>query len=170
MAIASGKTVGSSATGRISHIAPAKPKGATTKKKPAVDQLAGDTTYKQQRDAAHRALGDYQAQMAASQNSYTTDYNRNLYNQNKQESVDQVNQADDYAARGMSHSGVRLKASGDLKSSYDDRSNTLNEGQANFNSSLASGFQNYQSTQRLNDVRYRNEAINRRATYLGSGL
>ena len=169
MAIASGKTVGSSATGRISHIAPAKPKG-TVKKKPAVDQLAGDTTYQQQKNEAHRALADYQAQMASSQNSYNVDYNRNLYNQNKQEAVDQVSHADDYAARGMSHSGVRVKAAGDLNNNYDDRSNTLNEGKANFNSGLSSGFQNYQSTQRLNDVRYRNEAINRRATYLGSGL
>ena len=169
MAIASGKSVGSSATGRISHIAPAKPKPSVSSKQP-IDQLAGDTTYKQQSDAAHRGLADYQSQMAASQGQYNTDYTRNLYNQNKQENVDQEAQANDFASRGMSHSGLRIQAATKLHAGYDDRSNSLNEGQAAFNSNLQSGLQNFKSTQRLNDTRYRNEAINRRAVSLSAGL
>lgn len=159
--------IGSSATGRISVIAPIKPAIGNR----AIDpQLAGDTAYREQMNEAHRALADYQTRMVGSQNSYNTNYRRNLNTQNDREKLDQVDQADDYASRGMSNSGLRVRAASELHTNYDKQQGTLDEGKADFMGNLKSGFQDFQSQQRLNDTRYRNDAINRRASYLSAGL
>ena len=165
MAVASGKAVGSSSTGRISHIAPVKPAMPSLNK-----DLAGDTTYRTQFNEANRAGVDYQTRMGASQNSYNIDYTRNLNNQNRERGFAQRDQADDFASRGMSHSGLRTHASSDLTTDFDNRKGALNEGLAQFSGNLNSGFQDFQSQQRVNDRRYQNEAINRRATAMGAGL
>ena len=160
------RLIGSSATGRISKVAPTL-NGNTRKPDP---QLAGDTIYKGQRDAAHKALSDYATEMASSQNQYNTDYTRNMFDTNAQEKVANVNQSDDYASRGMSHSGLRARAGMDIESDFDRRKSTLDADKGAFGSGIATGLQSFNSTQRLNDTRYRNEAINRRAEYKSAGL
>ena len=164
----SGKSVGSSNTGRISPIAPPPPAPPPPPKPPSIDQwLAGDTVYKQQTDASAKALADYMAQMTGQQNSYNTEYQRNLGNLSDAEKLAQTDTENDYASRGLSTSGVFLKALADLKADYDKRESTLSDGRAEFLSNLANGLTNFRSTQGINNTRYRNEAINRRAAQFG---
>lgn len=168
--VASGKVVGGSATGRISHIATVSKPAAVRRPPAKPDPLAGDVIYKQQRDAAHRALGDYQSQLTAQQNSYNTDYRRNIGNNARQEGFDVQDLNNDFASRGLSHSGMFIKSGSDLATNYNRADDALNEGKAQFGANLQTGLQNFKSQQSLDAIRYRNEAINRRATTRASLL
>lgn len=159
----SGKSVGSNSTGRITPIAPPPPP-----KPPSIQQwLSGDATYKQQQDAMKKAMADYQAQMTGQQNNYETEYNRNLLSTQDAEKLAQTDTENDYASRGLSTSGLYLKALNDLHTDYDKREGALADGRAEFLANLAAGLTNFQSTQGLNNTKYRNDAINRRAQKYG---
>lgn len=160
----SGKSVGSSSTGRISSIAPPPPAPPSPPKAPDANAwLAGDTTYKQQMDASKKALADYIAQMTGQQNNYETEYTRNTMNLADQEKQARTNTEEDYASRGLSTSGLFLKALSDLATQYDKQESALSSGRAEFLSNLQNGLTNFKSTQGINNTRYRNEALNRRA-------
>ena len=163
----SGKTVGSNSQGRIAPIAP-PPAPPPPPKPPSINEwLAGDTVYKQQTDASQKALADYIAQMTGQQNSYNTEYQRNLGNLGDAEKLATTDTENDYSSRGLTNSGLYLKALSDLKADYDKRESTLADGRAEFLANLASGLTNFRSTNDINNTRYRNEAINRRAAQFG---
>lgn len=168
--------VGSSITGRVSKIRPQMTATATpirprSPQLPAIDRdLAGDTVFRGQRNEAHRALSDYQARMANSQNTNRTNYTRDVINTKRDRGFAREDQGDDYASRGMSHSGLRVRASSDLNTDFDNKLGGLSDKRAQFLTDLTQGFNEFRSTQRVNDTRFRNEAINRRATHVGEGL
>lgn len=152
----SGKSIGSNSTGRISPIAPPRVPNIN-------DYLAGDTAYKQQMDASSKAAADYLAQMTGQQNNYNTEYTRNLSDLGTQEKLDGVDHTNDFAARGMMQSGVYVKDRADLANNYNKREATLADGKSEFMGNLGFAKTNFDSQQRLNTTRYRNEAIQRRA-------
>lgn len=160
----SGKSVGSNSTGRISSIAPPPPAPPAPPRPPDINSwLAGDTAYKQQMDASKKALADYIAQMTGQQNNYETEYTRNTMNLADQEKQARTGTEEDYASRGLSTSGLFLKALADLTANYDKQESALGAGRAEFLSNLQNGLTNFKSTQGINNTRYKNEALNRRA-------
>lgn len=165
----SGNTVGSNAQGRISPIAPPPPAAPPAPPPESIDQwLAGDTTYQHQEDAAHQAARDYLAQMTNQQNQYQGDYVKNLANLGDQQTQADSNLQDDYASRGLSQSGLMVKALSDLKTQYDKQQSDLASGRASFIQNLQSGLTNFNSTNNLQQQQYRQDAINRRATQYGA--
>lgn len=152
----SGKTVGSNKKGHITPIAPSRVWSANK-----------DTTYKQQNSAAVKALKDYVSGQATSQNQYNIEYNRNNKNLLDQQKIANVNQADDYASRGMSTSGLRVKAQGVQDNEYGKQRDVLRQASLNFGTTARSQLGNFKSTQAINDTRYKNEAINRHASSFG---
>jgi hypothetical protein len=161
--------VGSNAQGRISPIAPPPAAPPPTPQPPSIDAwLAGDTTYGQQENAAHKAAADYLAQMTQQQNQYQGDYTKNLLNLQDQETQAQGNLGDDYASRGLSQSGLMLKALADLKTQYDKQQSDLESGRASFLQNLQSGLTNFNSQNALQQQQYRQDAINRRASQYGA--
>lgn len=164
----SGRTIGSNTQGRISNVAPPAPAPPPAPKPPSIDQwLAGDTTYGGQMSASKKALADYLAQMTSQQNQYQTDYERNRMGLEDQEKLATTDTENDYASRGMSTSGLYLKALADLKADYDKREGGLAEGQAAFLANLNSGKTNFMSQQQIEQAKYRQDAINRRAAQYG---
>ena len=157
----SGKSVGSNSSGRISPVAPPPPAPPPP---PSINQwLAGDTAYKQQMDASSKAYKDYVAQMTGQQNNYNTEYERNLMNTHDAEKLAGTDMENDYAARGLTNSGLFLKAKTDLATDYDKRESSLADGRAEFLANLQAALGNFRSTSRINQTKYRNEAIARRA-------
>ena len=156
---ASGKTVGANSTGQISAVAPVyKPPSLT-----AAQWTAQDTTLKHQRDAAHLALQDYIAQRTQQTANYQTEYNRNTQDTQDNQKVDRLSLGDDYASRGMSFSGLGLKAVADQGTDYAKKYSALGAGRGQFLGNAQSAYQNFLKNQQINDVRYRDEAIARRA-------
>lgn len=148
--------------------APPKPKAPKPKAKPKGppslnSYLAGDTAYKQQTDAANKAIADYATQMGAQTAAYNTDYTANTRNLTDQHKIDNTASTDDFAARGLIRSGMFVKDNVDRNVDYTKRQATLDQGKAEFASNLNFGQTNFNSTQNLNKQRYRNEAIQRRA-------
>lgn len=157
--VVSGKSVGSNSQGRITPIAPPKPKPPMS-----IDQwLAGDSAYKQQTDAAMKSLNDYRAQMTGQQNNYNIEEARNKGDLADQQKLAESAMTDDYASRGLSQSGLALKAFADLATDYDKRNSALDQGAAEFTGNANTGLQNFQSTQGINATKYKNDAISRRA-------
>lgn len=164
----SGRSIGSNTQGRISAVAPPPPAPPPAPKPPSIDQwLAGDTTYGGQMSASKKALADYLAQMTSQQNQYNTDYERNTMALGDQEKLATTDTENDYAARGMSTSGLYLKALADLKADYDKREGGLAEGRAAFLANLGSGKTNFMSQQQIEQAKYKQDAINRRAAQYG---
>lgn len=159
-----GGGVGSNSVGNISSVAPPAPAPPPPPAPPSIDQwLSTDNVYKQQTDAAHKALQDYMAQMAGQQNQYGVQYAANAGDLADQRKLAQIDTENDYAGRGLETSGLYLKALADLKNSYDKRQSALDAGRADFLSNLQSGLTNFEGTQQVNANQYRNDAIARRA-------
>lgn len=160
----SGKSLGSNGSGRISSVAPPPPAPPPPPAAPSINQwLAGDTAYKQQTDAAKKAMADYMAQMSGQQGSYETEYQRNLMNTGDAEKLANTDLENDYASRGLTNSGLFLKAKTDLSTDYDKRESTLADGRAEFLANLKAALTNFQSTSNINSTKYKNDAIARRA-------
>ena len=161
----SGKAIGSNKTGRITPIAPPKPKVAA---KPIPQWSAEqDTTYQQQEAAARNALADYLAGQTNSQNQYNIENTRNTQDLAHNKELAYENLHDDYASRGMSASGMALKAYQDQSNDYARQQDVLNQGALNFGTTAMSQLGNFKSTQSIDSLRYRNDAINRHAAGLG---
>lgn len=168
--ISSGNSIGSNSTGRISPIAPPPPAAPPPPPAaPDINQwLAGDTTYKSQMDASHKALQDYLTQMTGQQNTYNQDYQKNILNLGDQQKQGQGDLENDYASRGLSQSGLMIDALAKFKTEYDKRQSDLASGRASFLQDLTSGKTNFQSTQGLQEQKYKQDAINRRASTYGA--
>lgn len=137
-------------------------------KAPSVTKwLAGDTTYLATKSALEKALKDYKARMAQQRGQYDTEYNMNLGNLNTSRRAAVGDQQNDFASRGVLHSGVYAKSLGELQSDYDARQNALTTGRANYRADLASALKDFQTEQGLALQNARQNAINRRAAKYG---
>lgn len=135
---------------------------------PSLDQyLAGDATYKSQLDAQKKAIADYLAQMNGQTSQYNNQYTRDTSDLSTAEQQALRDQSDDYASRGLTNSGLFVKARSDLTSDYDKRESTLSTARANFLANLQSALTNFKGDQSLDLQKYRNDAIARRAAKYG---
>lgn len=143
---------------------PAKP---ATPAAPTVDQyLAGDTVYQQQLAAIHRALADQQTSQSSAQNDYLATYGQNQHDIQTEQTRAIPQQQDDYAGRGLFHSGLYAKAAGDMISDYSDRNAKLDLAKQQYLTGLQQQGQNFASQQDLAQQKAMQDAISRRAISL----
>ena len=155
----SGKTVGSNKTGAITPIAPPKP--------PPLWTAEQDTVYQQQEAIAKKAFDDYMSGQTTAQNQFNIEDTRNDSNLQDQQRIAQTNMQDDFASRGMSESGLALKAYADQINDFKKQQSVMDQGALNFSTTAASQLGNFNATQAIDRQRYKNDAINRHATGLG---
>jgi hypothetical protein len=149
--------------------APAKKKTSTSKKKQsALDKwLAGDTTYQQQLSNYNKEKSDYQAQYNTQVGKTNRDYNTTQRSMNQQAVKDRDQQANDFAGRGILHSGVYAKALGDYNSDFNTKLTNLLQGRTDSLGDLSSDHTNFLRQIALDLQSAKQDAIRRRAEKLG---
>lgn len=129
--------------------------------------LAGDVTYQQQLAEYQRARAEYEAQARRQQQIAERDYaesNRALQRQGMQDRVDQQN---DFAGRGILHSGVFAKALGDYNTQFNQRVKALETGKQDKLGDIGTQRGNFLRQLQLEQNSARQDAIRRRAQKLG---
>jgi hypothetical protein len=148
-------TIGGSKPGGVGNTNPATGGPANPAVPAPVDPvnqyLGSDTTYQSQLAAINKALADYQAQMGADANQYQVAYGQNVHDLGVNRDKSIYDNTNDFAGRGMFHSGLYGKASGDIVNDYTNQQMQ---------------FGNYNAEQALAQQRAKQEAINRRALTL----
>lgn len=162
-------TVGNSTPGGVGHTLPnGKPAPVTAvKPKPTVDQwLGSDTAYQNQLASLNKQLADYRAQNANDLSQYDTNYAQNARDIgiNRDRSV--TENTNDFAGRGLFHSGLFAKASGDVINDFTNQSNKLDVARGQYQQNASTSLQNYMNENQLAIQRARQEAINRRSLTL----
>jgi LysM repeat protein len=142
--------------------------------KPAVPQvseldkwLAGDTTYQQQLAEFNRSKGEYEAQNTRQKGITDRDYAESQRNLSLQGERDRTNQQEDYAGRGILHSGVFAKALGEYNTDFNQRLKALTTGQSDAVGDLATQKANFLRQLELESNSAKQDAIRRRAQKLG---
>jgi hypothetical protein len=106
-----------------------KKKKAPKKKKSALDKwLAGDDTYQQQLSNYNKEKSDYDSQYNRQKQIVGRDYSTTQRQMNKQAVDDRTTQANDFAGRGVLHSGVYAKALGDFNADFNTKMTNLTQG------------------------------------------
>lgn len=138
------------------------------KKKSALDKwLAGDDTYQQQLANYNKEKSDYQSQYTRQQQVIGRDYNTTQRQMNKQAADDRTQQANDFAGRGVLHSGVYAKALGDFNADFNTKMTNLVQGKTDSLGDLSSDRTNFLRQLGLDMQAARQDAIRRRAQRLG---
>lgn len=146
-----------------------KKKPAPKKRKPSATQkyLAGDTTYQQQLADFNRSKADYAANYNRQSGIVGRDYaesNRTLQRQGVQDRTDQQN---DFAGRGILHSGVFAKALGNYNTDFNSRVKALTTGKTDQLGDLQSQRSTFLRQLQLEQNAAQQDAIRRRAAKLG---
>lgn len=151
----------------------AKPKAkkkAPAKKKPTSatgKYLAGDTTYQQQLSDYNRSKSDYQSQYSRQTGIVNRDYAETQRSLNRQGAQDRLDQQNDFAGRGILHSGVFAKALGDYNTEFNTRMKSLTTGRSDKLGDLSSQRTQFLRQLQLEQTNARQDAIRRRAAKLG---
>lgn len=140
---------------------------AKAKPNPNKDYLTLDSAYKQQSAALAKAKRDYTAQQNTARTGYLTNYayDVNTMGRNRQAAVG--DQENDYAARGMMHSGLYGDAMAKTGNEWDTKRSQLELAKRQYLAGLTSDLTNFTAQQGLTDVQARQEAAARRALKLG---
>lgn len=148
---------------------PAKKKPAPKKKKAsATDKyLAGDTTYQQQLADYNRSKSDYDANYNRQKGIVNRDYAESSRALNRQGAQDRMDQQNDFAGRGILHSGVFAKALGDYNTDFNARMKSLTTGQNDQVGDLTAQRTSFLRQLQLEQNAARQDAIRRRAAKLG---
>lgn len=141
---------------------------AKKKPKSALDKyLAGDVTYQQQLADYNRALAEYNATYNRQKSITNRDYGESTRALNLQGTQDRADQQNDFAGRGILHSGVYAKALGDYNTSFNQRMRALTTGQSDKLSDLTDQRNNFLRQLSLEKNNAKQDAIRRRAQNLG---
>lgn len=132
---------------------------------PAVDPNAWktDSTYLAQLAALDKALKDYQAQKDDSMNRYNVDFTNRTRDLGIDKGLAQDSNYNDYASRGMYHSGLMVDATGKLLDMFSRRQGDMETAKANYLAGLNTDFTNFQSEQDLTRQKAQQDAIARAA-------
>lgn len=147
-----------------------KPVKKPVKKRPksALDKwLAGDTTYQQQMAAFMKEKSDYDAQAGRQKQIVGRDYSTTQRQMNKQAVDDRTQQANDFAGRGILHSGVYAKQLGDYNSDFNTKLANLLQGKTDTLGNMNMDRVNFLRQLGLDQQSARQDAIRRRAQKLG---
>jgi hypothetical protein len=146
--------------------APKKP----AKKKPlsaTAKYLAGDTTYQQQLADFDRSKAEYNANYGRQSSIVNRDYAESTRSLNRQGAQDRLDQQEDFAGRGILHSGVFAKALGDYNTDFNSRMKALVTGKTDQIGDLAAQQKSFLAQLATEQNNARQDAIRRRAAKLG---
>ena len=141
--------------------APKRPQSATQK------YLAGDTTYQQQLADYNRSKADYNANYTRQSGIVNRDYSESQRALNRQGAQDRLDQQNDFAGRGILHSGVFAKSLGDYNTDFNSRVKALTTGKTDQLGDLGSQRSSFLRQLQLEMNNAREDAIRRRAARLG---
>lgn len=150
--------------------APKKPaKKPAPKSKPTATQkyLAGDTTYQQQLADYNRSKADYNANYTRQTGIVNRDYAESQRALNRQGAQDRLDQQNDFAGRGILHSGVFAKSLGNYNTDFNTRVKALTTGKTDQLGDLGSQRSSFLRQLQIEMNNAREDAIRRRAAKLG---
>lgn len=151
------------------------PKKKTTTKKPKAKAkssktdkyLAGDTTYQRQISDFNRSKADYEANYKRQSGILNRDYTESQRALNRQGTQDRLDQQNDFAGRGILHSGVFAKALGDYNTEFNARMKSLLSGRTDQLGDLSAQRKSFLSQLAIEQANAREDALRRRAAKLG---
>jgi hypothetical protein len=138
-----------------------KPKSATDK------YLAGDTTYQQQLSDYNKSKTDYEGNYKRQTGILNRDYAESQRTLNRQGAQDRIDQQNDFAGRGILHSGVFAKALGDYNTGFNARMNQLTTGKTDQLGDLGAQRSSFLRQLQIEMNNAREDALRRRAAKLG---
>jgi hypothetical protein len=138
-----------------------KPKSKTEK------YLAGDTTYQRQVSDYNRSKADYESNYKRQTGIVNRDYAESQRSLNRQGAQDRIDQQNDFAGRGILHSGVFAKALGDYNTEFNARMKNLLSGKTDQLGDLSSQRKSFLSQLGIEKANAREDALRRRAAKLG---
>lgn len=141
-----------------------------------------DATYKAQMADLARQLADYQASQGLASSQYQGSYGQGLHklgyengafnpndlNDSYGQAVD--NNANDFASRGMLHSGLYGQSVGNINTDFNQRKTDLDTGLKNFGDTQQQAFQGYQSQNQATGQNALRDAVSRIAAQYGVNL
>lgn len=144
---------------------------AAPKHNPAADALnrwlAGDTTYQQQLAEFNKSQNDYAGTYNTQVSQTNRDYAQTQRELNNQAQQDRMDQQNDFAGRGILHSGVYAQALGKYNRDLQTKVNNLTTGKVDKLGDLGTQRQSFLSSLRLQRNAAKQDAIRRRAQTLG---
>lgn len=143
------------------------PKKKPAKQSPTAKYLAGDTTYQQQLAGFNQSKADYLANYGRQTGIVNRDYAESQRTLNRQGAQDRLDQQNDFAGRGILHSGVFAKALGDYNTDFNSRMKALTTGKTDQLGDLAAGRKSFLAQLQTEMNNARQDAIRRRAAQLG---
>lgn len=129
--------------------------------------LAGDVTYQQQLADFNRSKGEYESNFKRQQGIINRDYDESQRALNLQGQRDRVDQQNDFAGRGILHSGVFAKALGDYNTDFNQRYKALTTGRTDRLGDLGAQRTNFLNQLGMERNAAKQDAIRRRAQKLG---
>lgn len=136
-------------------------------KSPLDKWLAGDTTFQQQLAEFNRAKAEYEANYKRQTGITNRDFAESQRALNLQGNRDRADQKNDFAGRGILHSGVFAKALGDYNTDFNQRSRALTTGRTDRLGDLSSQRGNFLRQLQMEQNSARQDALRRRAQKLG---
>lgn len=149
---------------------PKPKKKAPTKKKPASKTskyLAGDTTYQQQLADYNKSKAEYESNYKRQSGIVNRDYAESQRALNRQGAQDRIDQQNDFAGRGILHSGVFAKALGDYNTDFNARIKQLTTGKTDQLGDLSAQRSSFLRQLQIEQNNAREDALRRRAAKLG---
>lgn len=147
-----------------------KPKAKPRKKKPTsktAKYLAGDTTYQRQLSDYNRSKADYEANYKRQTGIVSRDYGQSARDLNRQGAQDRIDQQNDFAGRGILHSGVFAKALGDYNTEFNSRYTNLQRGKTDQIGDMVAQRRSFLTQLAIEQANAREDALRRRAAKLG---
>lgn len=129
--------------------------------------LAGDTTYQQQLANFLKSQRDYDSQYRRQTGVTNRDFAETNRSMNVQANQDRSDQQNDFAGRGILHSGVFAKALGDYNTEFNAKLKNLTLGKTDKLNDLGSQRTNFLRQLQLEKDAARQDALRRRAAKLG---
>lgn len=139
----------------------AKPKSALEK------WLAGDTTFQQQLADFNRAKAEYEANYKRQTGITNRDFAESQRALNIQGDRDRTDQKNDFAGRGILHSGVFAKSLGDYNTDFNQRMRALTTGRTDKLGDLSGQRTNFLRQLQMEQNSAKQDALRRRAQKLG---
>lgn len=148
---------------------PSKPKPAPKPhpKSPLEKWLAGDTTYQQQLAEFNKSRADETTDYNNQIGTTNRDYQNTQRQLNLQGQRDRMDQQNDFAGRGILHSGVYAKSLGDYNTDFNTKVNNLITGKTDKLGDLGTQRNSFLRELQLQMNSAKQDAIRRRAQTLG---
>jgi hypothetical protein len=148
---------------------PVAKKPAPKKKKPSATAkyLAGDTTYQRQSSDFNRTKADYLANYQRQSGIVSRDYAESQRALNRQGAQDRLDQQNDFAGRGILHSGVFADALGRYNTEFNARMKSLLTGKTDQLGDLDAQKKSFLSQLAIEMANAKEDALRRRAAKLG---